>query len=735
MKKLFCIMVMVSITFSNGYIIYAQEENDEPNVVDETTDEAYDNSLEENDNEIGVQIDNEISDEQIVEEKLNDETDVDETIIEESKEVSTPTISYRTHVQNDGWQSFVSNGEMSGTSGRSLRLEGIEIKLDSEIDGGIQYRTHVQNIGWQDFVSDGAMSGTSGQSLRLEAIQIQLTGEIAEQYDVYYQVHAQEFGWLGWAKNGEYAGTSGYSYRLEAICIQLIKKGDEAPTSSTYSFIGSNGETNNSLIQYRTHVQNVGWQSYKYDGAMSGTSGQSLRLEGIEIQKSNQLNVDGGIQYRTHVQNIGWQDFVSDGAMSGTSGQSLRLEAIQIKLTGELEKQYDIYYQVHAQNFGWLGWAKNGQSAGTAGYSYRLEGICIQLVKKGEDGPTSSTLAFKDSSGKADNSLLQYRTYIQNIGWQDYKYDGTTSGTTGQALRIEGIQIKKADNLNTSGSIQYRAHVQDIGWQDFVSDGAMSGTSGKSLRIEALQIKLTGDLEKQYDIYYRVHAQELGWLGWAKNGENAGTEGCSYRLESIEIKLVKKGETGPGSTSGAFKTARDLVRTSNSLYYVDGVLVVNKKHSLPSDYAPGENPTAGNAIRSLINTMRMNGYNISTSYSGYRSYTYQNGLYWSYVSSYGEARADTFSARAGYSEHQTGLAFDLIDGYGNLVESSREVNWIAKNAHKYGFIVRYQKGKEHITGYQAEPWHLRYLGVDLATKVYNSGLTLEEYLGVTGGNY
>lgn len=181
---------------------------------------------------------------------------------------------------------------------------------------------------------------------------------------------------------------------------------------------------------------------------------------------------------------------------------------------------------------------------------------------------------------------------------------------------------------------------------------------------------------------------------------------------------------------------RTLPYTNNSCFYVDGILVVNKRHGLGSSYAPGEDPTAGAAIRRIIKDMNAAGYNIHpTYYSGYRSYSTQSTLYNNYVRSDGKANADRYSARPGFSEHQTGLAFDLCNKAGQLVESTREVNWIAANAHRYGFIVRYPYGKEHITGYMPEPWHLRYLGVETATKVYNSGLTLEEYLGVSYGDY
>lgn len=132
--------------------------------------------------------------------------------------------------------------------------------------------------------------------------------------------------------------------------------------------------------------------------------------------------------------------------------------------------------------------------------------------------------------------------------------------------------------------------------------------------------------------------------------------------------------------------------------------------------------------------MQQAGLNISNSYSGYRSYGFQAQIYQGYVAAQGQAQADTFSARPGHSEHQAGLAFDLRYGNGTLVTGGEEAGWIATNAHNYGFIVRYQSGKEHITGYSPEPWHLRYIG-EQATAIYQSGLTLEEYLGVSGGGY
>ena len=136
-------------------------------------------------------------------------------------------INCLSHVQNIGWMNPVGDGEICGTTSRSLRLEAIKLNLNSpEYEGGIQYQTHIQNIGWENrWKSNGEMSGTQGRSLQAEAIRINLTGEMANHYDVYYRSHTQNIGWMGWAKNGESAGSTGHGYRMEAVQVVLVEKG------------------------------------------------------------------------------------------------------------------------------------------------------------------------------------------------------------------------------------------------------------------------------------------------------------------------------------------------------------------------------------------------------------------------------------------------------------------------------------------------------------------------------
>lgn len=181
------------------------------------------------------------------------------------------------------------------------------------------------------------------------------------------------------------------------------------------------------------------------------------------------------------------------------------------------------------------------------------------------------------------------------------------------------------------------------------------------------------------------------------------------------------------------------VRYQGNYYSVQGadgpeIIIVNKKHPLDANYAPGEDPKAQAAFRQLVAAMQEEGFPISDHYSGYRSYESQSQLYQNYVAQDGQAEADRYSARPGYSEHQTGLAYDLIDIAGNLLTETRVSQWLREHAADYGFIVRYTEDKEEITGYAAESWHIRYIGSE-AKKIAQSGLSLEEYFEVPGGDY
>lgn len=186
----------------------------------------------------------------------------------------------------------------------------------------------------------------------------------------------------------------------------------------------------------------------------------------------------------------------------------------------------------------------------------------------------------------------------------------------------------------------------------------------------------------------------------------------------------------------------DVNLTDEEMDKID--VIVNKYYKLSKDYEPsdltqinskfasGSNQRLRKEAAAKFEEMAAvaldNGFKIYAG-STYRSYDYQLGLYNRYVARDGFDSAETYSARAGYSEHQLGLAVDIINGnWQYLSENDKEYTWLIQNSYKYGFILRYPRGKEYITGYVFEDWHFRYLGIDLATKVYNSGLTYDEYI-------
>ena len=237
--------------------------------------------------------------------------------------------------------------------------------------------------------------------------------------------------------------------------------------------------------------------------------------------------------------------------------------------------------------------------------------------------------------------------------------------------------------------------------------------------------------DKQSDGSYKVHVDTASHKG------DAGTYSVHlyYMLDGKRTYITETKATVPQIT----ETQVTGKLTNNGSYYsvrgkYDDIIIVNKKHGLSKDYNPGENPTAKAAFVRLRDDMINQGLNVGRSYSGFRSYDYQKTLYDNYVSRDGQAAADRYSARPGFSEHQTGLVFDLTDKSGNLLEDSRASQWLKDNAHNYGFIVRFQAGKEASTGYMPEAWHIRYVGKE-AKDIHDSGLSLEEYFGIEGGDY
>ena len=227
------------------------------------------------------------------------------------------------------------------------------------------------------------------------------------------------------------------------------------------------------------------------------------------------------------------------------------------------------------------------------------------------------------------------------------------------------------------------------------------------------------------------------------NSENIKSEETQDASTSSDNSSDYSGSQDADSQSVSSKGFS--IQTINGITYIDGVLIANKTYSLPSDFIPQDpevpvtsqrsttslDRTLMSAWRTMQADASSQGLNIYIA-SAYRSYSYQVNLYNSYVARDGKAAADTYSSRPGNSEHQTGLCFDLNsidDSFGDTAEG----RWVNDNCYKYGFCIRFPKGKDAYTGYQYESWHLRYVGKDLAEKLYNNGawISLEEYFGIT----
>jgi len=273
-------------------------------------------------------------------------------------------------------------------------------------------------------------------------------------------------------------------------------------------------------------------------------------------------------------------------------------------------------------------------------------------------------------------------------------------------------------------------------------DVVVTNVSGGGKTVQEVRVPIWSDkngqddltwyhADKQSDGSYKVHVDTASHKG------DAGSYSVHlyYMLDGKRTYITETTATVPQATESHVRGEL----TNNGSYYsvrgkYDDIIIVNKKHGLSKDYNPGENPTAKAAFVRLRDDMINQGLNVGRSYSGFRSYDYQKTLYDNYVSRDGQAAADRYSARPGFSEHQTGLVFDLTDKSGNLLEDARASQWLKDNAHNYGFIVRFQAGKEASTGYMPEAWHIRYVGKE-AKDIHDSGLSLEEYFGIEGGDY
>ena len=278
----------------------------------------------------------------------------------------------------------------------------------------------------------------------------------------------------------------------------------------------------------------------------------------------------------------------------------------------------------------------------------------------------------------------------------------------------KNVNIKIVDKTSPviDGKKEFTSYVgNDIN----LLDGASVNDNSK----EEIEIKVIGEYDKNKEGTYNLKYEAV---------DSSGNKG-EY---DFVLNVISDPNNRVFTTSKGFSG-----KVVNGVTYIDGVLIANKTYSLPASYGNGITGETQNAFNMLHNDAAALGYNLTLA-SGYRSYYTQQTLYNNYAARDGYAAADRYSARAGHSEHQTGLAFDTCEHtrpdicINSGFDGTDQAKWISDNCYKYGLILRYPQGKEEITGYMHESWHLRYVGVELATKLYNGGnwITLEEYYGI-----
>ena len=345
------------------------------------------------------------------------------------------------------------------------------------------------------------------------------------------------------------------------------------------------------------------------------------------------------------------------------------------------------------------------------GVNYK-EKITIEV---GEFIPSvSDYVSESDLSNVSENITWKDLEIVDNKIYKAGEYNGIIT------YRDENLEVTLVVKDTKSPVISGVKDIEILAYEnipDFLDGITVSDNSEKYIEIN-VQGEYNNEKVGEYKLYY---------IAVDESGNKASEE---FSLIVKENKNVKVSKTSKGYT----------LKKYYGITYIDNIIIANKTYSLPSNFVPNNLVSINGYIKvvdyvkkafdELKSDANSIGLNIYAS-SGYRSYSNQNYIYNNYVKLDGKENADTYSARAGHSEHQTGLAIDL-NSIDMTFDNTDESNWIKDNCYKYGFIIRYPKDKDYITGYMYEPWHIRYVGKELAPKLYNNGewITIEEYYGI-----
>lgn len=333
-------------------------------------------------------------------------------------------------------------------------------------------------------------------------------------------------------------------------------------------------------------------------------------------------------------------------------------------------------------------------------------------ISVGEDLPTLSSFLNEDDLKKVKNQTITW----QDIPLEDNKiyYAGTYEGTFFWNGKQYSVSLQVVDGV--APTIE---GVKDITVSIGDNIDLLHGITATDNSHGEVSLKVEGD--------YNLNVANEYALSYVAVDASGNFSSSDFKLivKQKEVTDVSSDQI-VGTTSKGYS-----IEKKNGIYYIDGILIANKSYPLPSTYNPGGLLSDfQNAFSNMQQAASKDGISLSV-ISGFRSYARQNTLYQNYVQKDGKSKADTYSARPGHSEHQSGLAAD-INSLSQSFENTKEGKWLSSHCYEYGFIIRYPKGKEDETGYIYEPWHIRYVGEKLASTLYNNGdwITLEDYFGI-----
>ena len=472
---------------------------------------------------------------------------------------ATETITGQTQVSNVGWTTpkSISEGQVLDLTAYG-RIESVKFSVGGDVSSGISYTGNAQNYGWQNSVSDGQVAGTVGQGLSLEGLKMNLTGTLANNYDIYYRAQISLYGWLGWVKDGAESGTLGLGYnnavvtsnlQVTGLQVFIVKKGASLPITidSTQKTEITVDQSTKEILTGQVCIQDGVWQptqtvleSQGIDFNIPVNAGQYVTQAKFNVSGP----VSGGIVYKVQSQNIGWSGATAtNGQTVGSAG--LRLETISVNLTGDLASKYDIYYQAYVQNYGWLGWTRDGGNAGSENHGLQIQDLRIMLSLKG------GSFSGYPSTTNSDIVGASYTTYTSATNpnvWAYHYYAVKTAGGVDNGLYSDpvGTGLSLAPIANATDYNKY------IGYAD--QEASVNGTT-----YTHIYLTKTGNTDGNW---YWINSNDLSWEKTEVNNDgtvNHPVGPNAYNKEG-EIRYA----LDPSLGSNFAQSLKDAITTWNS---------------------------------------------------------------------------------------------------------------------------------------------------------------------------